>query len=346
MRVVRSKAPLRLGIAGGGTDVAPYSEVYGGCVLNATIDMYARCQVSEVKSEQVVMFQSLDLQKLEKFPLSLVKDVSDTKLKLHLATYKKITELYLGGKYTSLAIITDSDAPPGSGLGSSSTIVIAMIEALRAYFTLPLGEYDIASLAYEIERRDCGLSGGKQDQYAAAFGGVNFMEFHSSGHVLVNPLRINENIMWDLHSQLMLYFTGVSRYSSDIIDDQKKAVKSNDGKALLALHDVKESALRMKEHLLRGDINAMSEELSSAWDAKKRTSKSITRGNVHEVAEFAINHGAKSLKISGAGGGGFMIMFVDYSLRVELKEKLQSKGGIVHRFNFTDIGAHSWIVSR
>jgi D-glycero-alpha-D-manno-heptose-7-phosphate kinase len=206
---VRSRAPLRLGLAGGGTDVSPYAELHGGAVMNATIDRYIFASV-ELIAGQEVEFESHDLglrRSVPATPSLALKGVLD----LHAATYNRIVADYLGSRAMPLRLTTRSEAPAGSGLGSSSTLVVAMVQAMVELFHSPLGEYDIAHLAWVIERQDLGLAGGQQDQYAAAFGGFNFMEFRGRDNVIVNPLRIRQDVITELQSRTLICFTGTPR---------------------------------------------------------------------------------------------------------------------------------------
>ena len=344
--LVRSRAPLRLGLAGGGTDVSPYSDEFGGCVLNATIDMFANCTIEQTDTG-LIEFAAPDLglhfSIHSKESLSLEGD-----LVLHKAVYNRIVADFNRGNPLSLRVTTYSDAPPGSGLGSSSTIVVAMLSAYRELLKLPLGEYDLAHLAYVIEREDCRLSGGKQDQYAATFGGFNFMEFYKDDKVIVNPLRVRPHIVNELQSSLLLYFTGVSRDSALIIEDQIHTVASetSGGVALEAMHEVKRLSMGMKESLLRGSIEGIIELFKGAWDAKKRMSKKISNENIESVANTALAAGAKAIKVSGAGGGGFMMIFVDPIDRLSVIQALSKYNGQCHRFQFTEKGAESWRVTQ
>jgi D-glycero-alpha-D-manno-heptose-7-phosphate kinase len=340
--IVRSKAPLRIGLAGGGTDVSPYSDVYGGCILNATINMFAYATI-ETRNDGQLMFEATDINK--SFTSSAINHLSlDGELILHKAIYNRVIRDFNRNESLSINVITYSDAPPGSGLGSSSTMVVAILAAYRELLKLPLGEYDLAHLAFEIEREDCNLSGGKQDQYAATFGGVNFMEFHQD-NVLVNPLRIRSEILNELESQMILYFTGISRDSAKIIDDQIKAsADKDDNKSLDSLHLVKEHAFSMKECLLRNDIKGMADILKSSWEAKKGTSTSISNPHVEKISSLALANGAKALKLSGAGGGGFMMIFAEPTKKLPLMQLLDSKGGKVHKFQLTQTGVQAWTV--
>lgn len=238
---------------------------------------------------------------------------------------------------------TYSDAPAGSGLGSSSTMVVAILKAFVEWLNLPLGEYDIANLAYEIERHDIGLSGGKQDQYAATFGGFNFIEFYEHDRVIVNPLRIKNWIMDELESSMVLFFTGVSRESAKIIDEQKRNIATRKMKSIQAMHEIKEDASTMKEALLKGDIMKFATILGKTWDAKKRMANSISNPHIEAVYTIAMQAGAYAGKVSGAGGGGFMMFVVDPAKRLDVVTALNSLGkGEVMRFHFMTDGSKSW----
>ncbi|GHA37104.1 GHMP family kinase ATP-binding protein [Photobacterium aphoticum] len=341
--IVRSRSPLRLGLAGGGTDLSPYCDKYGGCVLNATIDMYAHCTIEMEEDCEGVFFDAQDIG--EQFHSSLTGELPlEGRLILHKAVYNRVIREYNHGQPLPIKVYTHCDAPPGSGLGSSSTMVVTMISAYQKLLNLPLGEYDIARLAYDIERVDCQLSGGKQDQYATTFGGFNFMEFYDENRVLVNPLRIRRSILNELETQLLLYFTGVSRSSAKIIDDQVKTTSGNTEKPLQAMHDVKQLAFEMKERLLHSDIDGMSKLFQDSWVAKKATSPAISTPLIEQIEDRAISAGATSLKISGAGGGGFMMLFVDPLKRIAVENALEDLEGTIHPFKFTQEGTQSWKV--
>lgn len=337
---VRSRAPLRLGLAGGGTDVSPYSELYGGYVLNATIDMYAYCTIS-TRDDGAVEFWAADLH--ERWESRAGQELPlDDPLMLHKAVYNRIVADFHGGEPLALTVTTYADAPPGSGLGTSSTMVVAMIRAYQELLRLPLGEYDLAQLAYEIERRDCGLAGGKQDQYAATFGGFNFMEFMRDERVIVNPLRIRTEIVNEIENSMLLYYTGRSRESATIIREQMRSASKGEARSLEAMHRVKESAKTMKEALLKAEIRTMARILGEAWEAKRAMAKSISNPQIDEIYERVMNSGALSAKISGAGGGGFMMLFVEPTRRYEVMESLADLPGSFYRFHFTKGGAQGW----
>lgn len=338
---IRSKAPLRLGIAGGGTDVSGYSDQYGGLVLNATINLYAHTFLTDEIKEEKIIFEALDVGIKEEFALDQFLNANST-LPLHHAVLRRIIEEYNSNITFPIKISTYSDVPPGSGLGSSSTIVVSMIEALKQHLMLPLGEYDIAKLAYQIEREDCNLIGGKQDQYAATFGGFNFIEFQKDNNVIVNPLRIRRYIINELESSLILYFSGASRDSAKIIKDQMDSIL--DEKKLNAMHLVKSSALKIKKELFKGNIDGLASEFKKAWEAKKATSVSITNVKIHEIEKILQEDGVKSLKVSGAGGGGFMMIFVEPEKKFKIIDKLEEYGGYSQNFQFVNEGCNSWTV--
>ena len=341
-QTVRSRAPLRLGLAGGGTDVSPYSELYGGNVLNAAIDMYAYCTIS-TSNDGRLEFHAADLG--ESWTSTAASELAlEEPLMLHKAIYNRIVRDFNDGKPLAVKVTTSADAPPGSGLGTSSTMVVAILRAYQELLKLPLGEYDLAQLAYDIERKDCGLAGGKQDQYAATFGGFNFMEFFADDRVIVNPLRIRVEIINEIECSMLLYFTGRSRESANIIKEQIHSAESGDDKSLQAMHRVRQSAVEMKEALLKAEIKTMAEILGESWRAKRDMAQSISNPLIDEIYDRALGAGALSAKISGAGGGGFMMLFVEPTSKLDVIAALSELEGSFYRFHFTKEGAQGWSV--
>lgn len=338
--IVRARAPLRLGLAGGGTDVAPFCDLHGGYVMNAAIDKYAYATVDESPTSQVE-FCALDHGAYFAWAPGEVAHCTGP-LRLLTGVYLRICNDYLGRRQPPIRIRTFSDAPPGSGLGSSSTLVVAMVTALAEYFSLGLGEYESAHLAYEIERNDLAMAGGKQDQYAAAFGGFNFMEFHAGDRVIVNPLRIKDWVLAELEASLLLYFTGVSRESAKIIDEQARNAAAGDKNSVDAMHELKSEAVQMKEALLKGDLAAFTQTFQKGWEAKKRMAHSISNPMIDAVEAVAVKNGACATKVSGAGGGGFMMFVCDPSDRIRLSRALISEGGSLLDFHFNPAGAIAW----
>ena len=337
--LTRSKAPLRLGIAGGGSDVSPYSDIYGGLILNATINLYAYCTIEE-RHDGMIKINAPDISSFIEYPTAISLPI-DGQLDLHKGVYNRIVKDYYY-KPLSFSITTYSDAPPGSGLGSSSTMVVAIVKAFVEWLNLPLGEYEIAQLAYEIERGDLKLSGGKQDQYAATFGGFNFMEFIKDDRVIVNPLRIKRWIIDELESSMLLYYTGASRSSAAIIDEQKKNTSSNNLVSIEAMHQIKKSSIEMKEALLKGDISSFTDILGRAWENKKKMADSITNDEINNVFDIAIASGAITGKVSGAGGGGFIMFMINPVNKVNVMNALKKLNGHVVDFHFTEGGCHGW----
>lgn len=338
--IVRARAPLRLGLAGGGTDVSPYCDVYGGHVMNVTIDRYAYAIVAAAEGRESC-FHALDVGHEEFHSCNEAIDTSGP-LRLLKGVYARISRNFLNGDRPPLSVKTFSDAPPGSGLGSSSAMVVALVQAFVEYFSLPLGEYEVAQLAYDIERKDLKLAGGKQDQYAATFGGFNFMEFYADDRVVVNPLRIKDWVWAELESSLVLYFTGLSRASADIIDQQSRNVSGKNQASIDAMHQLKQEAIQMKECILKGDLRRLESTLQAGWEAKKKTATSISNPLIEQVEQVAFAHGARAAKVSGAGGGGFMMFLCSPEQRIELTRALLAEGGSVMDFHFTQQGATSW----
>ena len=339
--IVRSKAPLRLGLAGGGTDIADYYDLYSGYVLNATIDMYAYCTIEPNDSGKIEIIAA-DLDQKEEYA-ACEKLLTSPALPLHTGIYNRIVSDFQK-RPLSFKMITYSDAPPGSGLGSSSTMVVAIIKAYQEWLNLPLGEYDIAALAYRIEREDIGLSGGKQDQYAATFGGFNFMEFYENERVIVNPLRLKRWIRNELEASLILYYTGVSRDSANIIKEQIQNAKKGDKNNIEIMHELKRQAVLMKEALLKGDFGGFSSCLSGGWLAKKKAAASISNSFLDGLYQYALDNGAESAKITGAGGGGFMMIYCNPCRRIGLINALKKREGLVLTPSFTEIGTQAWTI--
>jgi D-glycero-alpha-D-manno-heptose-7-phosphate kinase len=341
-RVVRARAPLRLGLAGGGTDLVGYSSQHGGAVLNATIDRYAFASV-RARDDGQVFFEACDLERQESLAAAPVLDGSA--LKLHRGVYERMVRDFNAGEPFSVSVTTAVDAPLGSGLGSSSALVVALIEAWRTYLDLPLARYDVAHLAYEIERIDLALAGGRQDQYSAAFGGINFLEFLRDGEVIVNPLRFSEGVVAELESSLVVAFSGESRASDAIIRQQTSGVDAQSAAVLEALHQMKQDAVDMKRAILLGDIGEVAALLERSWVAKKQTAPGISTPAIERLEAAARAAGAIGTKVSGAGGGGFLMMIVPVERRYRLIAALNEQGAQAYPVKFSERGAESWTLS-
>lgn len=339
-RAVRARAPLRLGFAGGGTDLSPFCDEHGGFVMNATVALYAYAYL-EPRSDDRVHFvalehgQTFDHEALPELPLA-------GEALLHRGVYNRIVREFNNSEPLAVTVRTSVDVPSGSGMGGSSALVVALVEAYRNYLRLPLGEYDIARLAFSIEREDLKLAGGKQDQYAAAFGGFNFMEFGADGHSIINPLRVPETMVNELEASLVLYYTGQARESANIIETQQKNITSQNKSSIDAMMRLKDEAVAMKEALLTCNIGALAETLRRGWEAKKATSSAISNNEIERILELSMQAGAVAGKVSGAGGGGFLMLVCPPHLRQRLVDVLSQQQGHLLPCKFTPEGATSW----
>lgn len=328
-----------MGLAGGGTDVSPFSDIYGGAILNATINMYAYTTLEPTEEGKIVFENPVNPELSETFD-SCDSLLPEGHFVLHKGVYNRIVRQFTH-RPLSFKISSFVDAPAGSGLGTSSTLVVSILGAFVEWLKLPLGEYDIARLAYEIEREDLAMSGGKQDQYAATFGGFNYMEFIDD-NVVVNPLRIRQCYMDELAHNLVLYYTATSRVSAQIIDDQRKNVAGKKQKSIDAMLKLKEQAQQMKEILLKGDIDAIGSILDFGWQYKKQMADSISNELIDSVYDAAIAAGASGGKISGAGGGGFMFFYCPSTTRYRVIDALATFGGKAKRYEFVNEGLKTW----
>lgn len=339
--IIRSKAPLRLGLAGGGTDVSPFADLYGGSILNATINLYAHANIIPTNDNQI-KFEALDQDKTQVHDAAMHLPMTG-ELDLLKGVYNRIARDYLT-EPLSFKLQTYVDAPPGSGLGSSSTLVVAIIGAFAHWLKLPLGEYDVAHLAYEIERLDLGLAGGRQDQYAATFGGFNFMEFYKDDKVIVNPLRIKTKYVNELQNNMVLFYTGTSRESAKIIDKQASAINKNAQEQIDATLKVKEQSVKMKEALLRGELDKIGHILNVGWEFKKRMAEGITNPEIERLYNTAMSAGANGGKISGAGGGGFMFFYCPNNTRHEVIKAISKLQVQVTPYEFAMSGLYSYSI--
>ena len=338
----RSKAPLRIGLAGGGTDVSPYSDEFGGVILNVTLSLYAHTTI-ELLEEPIIVLESIDKNETQSFELTNHLPI-DGQLDLIKGVYNRIQKDYPFA-LRGFKISTKVDAPAGSGLGTSSTLVVSILGAFKEMLKFKLNEYEIAHYAYEIERVDLALAGGKQDQYAATFGGFNFMEFSSNNKVIVNPLRIRQDYINELEHNLVLYFTSSTRESATIIKEQQKNVVEKNVKSIEAMHHLKDQAKRMKEALLMGKIDAIGEILDYGFQQKKDMASNISNEIIENIYQQVKKAGATGGKISGAGGGGFMIFYCPKNTKHKVIETLENLGGTIKQYSFTEHGLTTWTIS-
>lgn len=332
----RAKAPLRVSFAGGGTDVPPFPQREGGLVLSAAINRYAHGTLRP-RTDGRVKVESLDLDAALEFgPHDAVP--YNGHLDLVKAAIRRVAQLE---EPRGIEMFLHTAAPPGSGLGASSALMVTMIGLLAGYHKLSLSDYEIANLAWEVERTDLGLLGGYQDQYAAAFGGFNYIEFHAD-RVLVNPLRVSPTIVYELEANLLLCFTGATRAGDHIIEDQTSRYTSSERDALEGLRMQKELAVLMKDALLRGKLTEFGVLLGTSWEFKKRMSPRISTPTIDEAYEEACRHGAIGGKVTGAGGGGFMLFYCAPGTRHRVAARLAQLGLSETEFAFEPGGLRTW----
>ena len=331
--VIRGRAPLRISFGGGGTDVAPFCEEQGGAVIGSTINKYAYCSIVPREDDQIIV-HSLDFDMTVKYNTS-ENYVYDGKLDLVTAALKAMNikqgcEVYL-----------QCDAPPGSGLGTSSTVMVSLLVAMARWKGLAMDSYALADLAYEVEREDLRIDGGYQDQYASTFGGFNFIEFHGRNNVVVNPLRIKKEILHELQYNLLLCYTGKIHVSANIIKDQVKNYGKKD--AFDAMCEVNALAYAMKDELLKGNLHSFGKLLDYGWQSKKKMSSKISNPQIDQLYEEALKGGALGGKLLGAGGGGYLLLYCPYNVRHKVAARMEAAGGQLADWNFELRGAQSWI---
>lgn len=341
--IIRSKAPLRLGLAGGGTDVSPYADLHGGSILNATINMFAHTTIVPTDTGKIHL-ESQDMCLSETLDSAIFLDPSGP-LALLKGVYNRVIKAYVN-KPLSFELYTRVDAPPGSGLGSSSTLVVSILGAFAEWLNIPLGEYDIAHLAYEIERVDLGLAGGRQDQYAATFGGFNFMEFSKDDKVIVNPLRIKQKYAAEIEHNLVLFYMGTNRESAGIIEKQTANIANSNVDALEATHRLKEQSVKMKEAVLMGKIDLLGQIMHDGWQFKKMMAKGISNPEIDSIYQTAMKNGATGGKISGAGGGGYFFFYCPLVSRTKLISSLAPFGIHAQQYHFTREGLYTYTVNK
>jgi D-glycero-alpha-D-manno-heptose-7-phosphate kinase len=333
--VIRAKAPLRISFAGGGTDVPPFPQREGGLVLNATINRYAYGTLRP-RHDENLQIRSLDYGLTAEFGVDEPL-VFDGKLDLAKAAIRR----FAGPDTRGFDLMLHSNAPPGSGLGSSSAMMVALIGVLKEFRALPVTDYELAELAHTIERDELGIKGGRQDQYAATFGGFNFIEL-SADHVIVNPLRVAPDVMLELEHNMLLCYTGMTRQSDHIIEDQTARFEERNADAVAGLRAQKELAVAMKNALLQRRTREFGELLHSAWEAKKRMSARITNERIDELYEEARRLGAIGGKVTGAGGGGYVLLYCRSHRRHLVAERMIELGATVDEFAFEPSGLRTW----
>ena len=333
---IRARAPLRISFAGGGTDVPPFPAEEGGCVLSATIDRFAYGSLNP-RADRRITIESVDFK--TNADMSLDEEIL---VDGHLDLIKAAVRRFGRENTSGYDLVLRSNAPPGSGLGASSTMMVTLTGLLARHYGVDLQDYDTAQLAHGIERDDLAIAGGMQDHYAATFGGFNFIEF--TDRVIVNPLRIREEISHELELSLLLCFTGITRDSAWVIEDQTRRAVTHSSETIEGLRAQKELAIAMKAALLTGKLHEFGTLLGEAWIQKKRMSPLITNPHIDELYDIALRKGALGGKITGAGGGGYILIFCDFAKKHRVIEALELAGATITEFTFSNRGIMTWTV--
>lgn len=336
--IIRARAPLRLSFGGGGTELQPYVNKFSGLVFSSTIDLYCYSTLKPSEEKKIV-FHSIDQNLSTEYSSKLNNDHA---FRLHSGVYNYVKKYFNNDNDLYIDLSTYSEAPAGSGLGSSSTLTIAILKAFDDFLNLGLGEYDLARIAHKIERTDLKLKGGLQDHYAAAFGGFNFIEFHKNDHVIVNPINVRGWIKSELESRLLLCFTGKSRFSGNLIEETTSLLLKNDKSLFENLNKTKNVAIEMKNSLLQAEFDKFGKILDKSWQIKKQFNKNISNKNIDDLYQTAIDNGAIGGKVSGAGGGGFLMLVTEFDKKSKVVDALIKLGGEVKNVKFSDQGAYSW----
>jgi len=332
-----SKAPLRISFAGGGTDVPPYPELHGGAVISSTIDRYAYVSIEPRKDEKVII-RSLDFDMV-----SILDSIAEIRYDGNLDFAKAVIRT-MGKPAEGLNINISCNAPPGSGLGSSSALIVGVVGAMKHLHDQALTSYEIADTAYRIEREELKIKGGMQDQYAATFGGLNFIEFKADG-VVVNPLRIRPEILNELSTHLVLCNTGRTRLSSRILSRQIRSYERGEERVLENLQGLKRLAFELKDSLLKGRVDKVGPLLGEDWDLKRQLDSKISTPLLDRISKVAKASGASGGKILGAGGGGYFLFYCNPENRPKLEKSLKNAGCTLEHFSFEPNGLQTWEVN-
>jgi len=315
--IVRS--PVRISFAGGGTDLPAYYEQFGGAVLSAAINKYSYTVLGQ-RNDDRIQVASSDLRILETWRDVAVMSPQGNGLDIPLAVLKDI------GRDIAADMFLVSEIPPGTGLGVSASVCVSILKALSTHLHGPLSAYDLAERSFHITRNKLRRPVGKQDNYAAAFGGLNFMTFHSDGATQVEPLEFDPGVSRELQSNLLLYFTGSAHHSSTILEEQEKSTRRQAATTLEALHEVRVLADRMRDAMSSGKLTTFGLLLDQAWRAKKRASSGISTPRIDQLYQLALDHGALGGKITGAGGGGFLLLYCEPDRKQAVRTAMAAEG--------------------
>jgi len=339
MKIYRSKAPFRISFAGGGSDITSYTKNHIGEVVNATVSLFTHTSL-QLRDDTKVTFKWVNKNEFEEHEFTNELDCSYG-LKLFKATHNHICKRF-NVERLGCDIVSYQDVPTGSGLGTSSTLIVSLIGVYMELLNLPLGKRDIADMAVEIERNELKENGGKQDQYAATFGGFNHMEFKEES-VVVNPIKIKNEVENEIENNILLYFTNFTRNSSEILTEQIKKVDENNESSILSLHGLSEQAKMIKDRLIKGNIGGFGEILDYGFQQKKMLANGISTPEIELLYETALKAGATGGKISGAGGGGFIFFYCPNNTKYNVIKVLDElKMGYHQPFSFNKSGMISW----
>ncbi len=325
-----AKAPMRISFAGGGTDLAAYYASYGGVVISTSINKYFYAIITTE--------ESADLQIISADYRSLFRHTPYTDLFWDGDLSLPRAVLHHFGIRRGLNMFLASEVPPGTGLGSSSSAAVTIVRAMSTLLEKPMTRYQIAEMASEIEIDKMKMPIGKQDQYAAAFGGLNKITF-TSERVTVEPLTVDLAVRKTLEQRLMLFFTGSSRESTSILKQQRHSTEAHDDTVLRALHNIKEIALEVQLCLERGDLDTFASLLHYSWQEKRRLAPGLSTAFIDECYELARQHGAVAGKITGAGGGGFLMLYCPEPAQDQVTHALEEHGLKRMNFRFDQQGA-------
>ena len=326
-----ARAPMRISFGGGGTDLEAYYSKYGGVVVSGAIDKYFYAVISESGS------QSLQLISANYGSFHLQEAVQDLVWDGNLALPKAVVDHF--GFPPGHDVFMASEIPPGTGLGSSSAAAVCLCLALSAKQGTKTSRAELAELASHLEIERLGMPIGKQDQYASAFGGINVITFTAAG-VFVEPLKLSPEKVKELEGNLMLFFMGSSRSSSTILRQQQESTRRGEKRVLESLHAIKEMALQMRDEMERGNLPALGRLLDQGWEMKKRLASTVTNQAIDESYRIAKEAGALGGKVTGAGGGGFLLLYCPPERQPEVTRGLRDRGLQQIRFQFDFLGAH------
>jgi D-glycero-alpha-D-manno-heptose-7-phosphate kinase len=326
------RSPVRISFGGGGTDLPAYYEQFGGAVLSTAINKYFYTILGSRGDGRIQVISS-DLRVFGNWSDLTSLPGHNSGLEIPLAVLKD-----LGADFAADLFLA-SEIPPGTGLGSSASVCVNLLKVITTYLRCPLSKYDLAERAYRITRVGLGRHVGKQDEYAAAFGGLNYIRFLKDGSVQVDALQLDPGVLSALQSNLMLFFTGAAHHSWDILADQEKSTRQPSGQTVEALHEVKEASALMKEALACGNLEHFGHLLDDAWQAKKRVSIHISNPRIDRLYDLALESGALGGKITGAGGGGFLLLYCEPHSRDAVRAAMQNEGVQEMAFAFDSQGA-------